>query len=77
MEKHRQEKMGLRQMTWQEYSERLDNLQKQIAQKSEAQQKAQDTGDFSNSVKLQNEIRELMNAADELKREARLAGLPV
>jgi hypothetical protein len=77
MEKHRQEQMGLRQMNWQEYSERMDNLQKQIAQKSEAQQKAQDTSDFANSVKLQNEIRELMNAADELKREARLAGLPV
>lgn len=64
-------------MNWQEYSERLDSLQKQIAQKSEAQQKAQDISDFSNSVKLQNEIRELMNAADELKRGARLAGLAV
>ncbi len=34
-------------MKWEEYSERLDRLQKQITKDSQAQQQAQDAGDFT------------------------------
>lgn len=64
-------------MNWREYSERLGNLQKQISKKSGAQQIAEGSDDFANNVRLQAEIRELMEVVDELKREARQAGLPI
>jgi hypothetical protein len=64
-------------MKWEEYSERLDRLQKQIAKDSQAQQQAQDAGDFAKSAKLQAEIAARIDAAERLKSEARAAGLPV
>jgi hypothetical protein len=64
-------------MNRQEYSERLDNLQRLIAKHSEAQRKAQDLGDHAENVRLQGEIGVLIDAGQRLKEEARQAGLPV
>jgi hypothetical protein len=60
-----------------EYRERLDILRMRIAKKSEERDNAERARDLSNNARLQNEIRELMAAIEELRKEARQARLSV
>ncbi len=64
-------------MTYEEYSERLSSLQREIAKASEAQRQSQLSGNHAENMWVQAKIAELMIVVDELRRDAREAGLAV